>query len=71
MSGSKEHELLERLNAGWCEAPILAQKFGWRPHTLRGALSKLAKKHHLKIERRRESGINLYRVVQGEPQDAE
>lgn len=58
----KEDELLADLRAGWCPAPSLARKFGWRAHTLRGAISKLAKKHNLNIERRRENGITEYRV---------
>ncbi|WP_376715841.1 DUF3489 domain-containing protein [Bradyrhizobium japonicum] len=65
MTGSKEQELLGQLKTGWCPAPTLARQLGWQPHTLRGAISKLAKKHNLKIERRRENGINQYRLADG------
>ncbi|WP_084302277.1 DUF3489 domain-containing protein [Bradyrhizobium sp. WSM2254] len=62
MERSKADQLLDELRSGWCEAPALARKFGWRPHTLRGAISKLAKMHNLRVERRRENGVNHYRV---------
>ncbi|WP_442868284.1 DUF3489 domain-containing protein [Bradyrhizobium sp. CCBAU 53415] len=65
-NGLKERELMDSLTAGWCPASALADRFGWQRHTLRGAVSKLAKKHGLKIERRRENGTNEYRIARDE-----
>jgi hypothetical protein len=66
MERSKIDELLDELRSGWCEAPALARKFGWRPHTLRGFISKLAQTHHVQVERRRENGVFQYRINNGQ-----
>ncbi|SPP91996.1 DUF3489 domain-containing protein [Bradyrhizobium vignae] len=66
MTEPKADALHAQLAAGWCSASELAAQFGWQRHTLRGAISKLAKARNLKIERRRESGVNFYRVADGD-----
>lgn len=60
---TKTEELLKRLTEGWNDAPVLMARFGWGTHTLRGAISTLAKKHGLKIERQRIDGVTSYRVA--------
>lgn len=59
---TKTDELLKQLTAGWCDVPVMLAFSGWKPHTLRAAISVLAKKHGLKIERQRVDGITSYRV---------
>lgn len=66
MREGKQSMLYERLCAGWCAAPELQQKFGWLPHSLRGAISQVSTKRKVKIERRRENGITSYRVANNE-----
>lgn len=60
---NKSDELLARLKAGWCPASVLCVHFQWQPHSLRGAISTIAKKQGVKIERRKEDGITSYRVA--------
>ncbi|EFO29965.1 conserved hypothetical protein [Roseibium sp. TrichSKD4] len=64
---TRQDELLGLL--GRCSgvrAVTLCKKFGWQPHTLRAALSKLRRQGHV-IERRRSvSGETLYIIVTGE-----
>lgn len=62
----KTETLIALLSDGWCAVPALTSKFGWQPHTLRGAISTLAKKHGLKIERDRIDGITSYRIAPAE-----
>lgn len=59
---SKAERLLESLKAGWCSAQSLEAANGWTSNTLRGAISTLAKKNSLKMERKREDGVTFYRV---------
>lgn len=59
---SKADELVDRLKSGWASAEDLRKELDWLPHTLRGAISTIAKKRGLKIERRRENGITSYRI---------
>ena len=59
----KSDELFARLQAGWCPASVLCVHLQWQPHTLRGAVSTIAKKRGVKIERRKEDGITSYRVA--------
>lgn len=60
---SKTEGLTEALKAGWCSAQSLAAANGWTNNTLRGAISALAKKTGLKVERERREGVTFYRLV--------
>lgn len=62
-ASKKRDALRGRLAGGWAAVPDMCNEFGWLPHTLRGAISTLAKSDNLKVERQRESGITSYRVV--------
>ena len=61
---TKPEELCALLSQGWQTVPDLMAKFGWKPHTLRGAISRLAL-NHIKVERRRVDGVTSYRVAEG------
>jgi DNA-binding FadR family transcriptional regulator len=63
MSETKTAMLLRLLREDWIGAADLCQRFGWASHTLRGALSTIAKKQAVKIERRRLNGVTSYRIV--------
>lgn len=60
------HKLTALANAlagGWTPLPSLMSDLGWQAHTIRGAISTLAKKQGLKIERQRDSGVTSYRIA--------
>jgi DNA-binding transcriptional regulator PaaX len=59
---SKIETLFEKLCNGWCDVPSLCAEFGWKPHSLRAAVSGLVLPANGKIERRRENGVTSYRV---------
>lgn len=59
---TKIDRLYEALNEGWTAAARLERQFGWKPHTLRGAISTLAKQRGLTVCRRRENGVTQYRI---------
>jgi hypothetical protein len=59
---TKAEEVFTSLQDGWRSVPELLGRTGWQPHTLRGALSTIAKKRGVVIERKREGGITFYRV---------
>lgn len=61
-SMTKMDQLRDALSQGWTGASMLERKLGWKPHTLRGAISTLAKKPGVTICRRRESGVTQYRI---------
>jgi hypothetical protein len=61
---SKADAVFEKLSAGWVAAADLMAMTGWQPHTLRGALSTMAKKRGVTIERQRENDVTSYRVKQ-------
>lgn len=63
---TKAGDLLACLSADWVPADQLCAELEWQPHTLRGAISTLAKKHKLKAERRRLNNITSYRLVDPE-----
>lgn len=58
---TKAETLLSML-ADWAPAKDLETQLGWKAHTLRGAISTLAKKRGIEIERSRENGVTSYRV---------
>lgn len=64
---SKTATLFQKLADGWCDAPSLCAEFGWKPHTLRAAVSGLVLPSNGTIERRRENGVTSYRVAILEP----
>lgn len=64
---SKTEKLLQKLTGGWSDVPSLCTEFGWKPHTLRAAISGLDRR----IERRRESGITSYRLANSEHDDGQ
>lgn len=55
--------LIQKLSAGWVSMPDLMSDLNWQAHTVRGAISTVAKKRGLKIERQRVDGVTSYRVV--------
>lgn len=59
---TKVSALLSRLENGWAAMPDLQREFGWKPHTIRAAMSVEAKRRGMRLERTRESGITSYRV---------
>lgn len=59
----KGARLLARLRADWTPATEIAAEYGWQAHTLRGAISTLAKKHAVTVERRKVEGVTSYRVA--------
>lgn len=65
---TKSDQLADALREGWQSTEDLHLKFFWGPTTIRGAISMIAKKRGLKIERRRENGITSYRIA--EPAEA-
>ncbi len=60
---NKRDELAACLKEGWQSIEDLHARFFWQPHTIRGAISTVAKQHGLKIERKRVDGITSYRVA--------
>ena len=64
--GSKTALLIAALSSDWRSADDLKTFFGWQAHTLRGAISTVAKKHSRKVERRREGKTTLYRFGRAE-----
>lgn len=60
---TKTEQLFSALSEGWHTVPDLCERFAWKPHTLRGAISTLALPANGKIERRREDGITSYRLT--------
>jgi predicted transcriptional regulator len=61
---SKAAELVTELKQGWVPVTTLTSHFNWKPHTVRGLLSTLCKKHGLKVERQRIEGITSYRIAE-------
>lgn len=61
---SKAEQLVEMLREGWKTTEDIHLRFSWQNHTIRSVISSAAKKHNLRIERRREHGITSYRVAQ-------
>ena len=59
---SKTDQLFEALKEGWQPAGQLAERLAWQPHTMRGAISTLAKRHGIVVERRRVDGVTSYRI---------
>ena len=64
---SKTEKLFQKLAGGWSDVPSLCTEFGWKPHTLRAAISGLVLPSNGKIERRRENSVTSYRVTILEP----
>ena len=60
---TKTATLLLKLDDGWCDVPSLCEEFGWKPHSLRAAISTLKLGDNWHIERRRENGVTSYRVA--------
>jgi hypothetical protein len=60
---SKSESLFLKLANGWCDVPSLCAEFGWKPHSLRAAISGLVLPANGTIERRREAGVTSYRVA--------
>ncbi len=58
----KRARLLAMLRDGWQPMPTLARQLGWQEHTVRAAMSGLAKVGPVKIERQRVDGITQYRA---------
>jgi hypothetical protein len=61
---TKNDTLLARLQDGWASMSDLVAITGWQAHTLRAAISRLAKRPGIKIERHRENDVTSYRVKQ-------
>lgn len=59
---TKADELLKAISEEWVPMPDLMFSTGWQAHSVRGALSTLAKKRGIKIERMRNNGVTFYRV---------
>lgn len=51
------------LLAGWQRADRLQSALDWQPHTIRGAISSLAKAESLSVERKREGTTTFYRAA--------
>lgn len=60
---SKRGILRGMLLAGWQRADRLQSALGWQPHTIRGAISMLAKAESLTVERKREGTTTFYRAA--------
>lgn len=56
-------KLVSAIKNGWAPLPALMSELGWQAHTVRGAISTIAKAEGFKIERRREDGVTSYRVA--------
>jgi hypothetical protein len=59
----KAAEVIQKLKEGWADVPSLIEATGWKPNTLRAAISTESRKLGVKIERRREGGVTSYRAV--------
>lgn len=60
---SKSDELVARLREGWQSIDDLHALFFWQRHTIRGAISTVAKKRGVVIERRCIDGVTSYRIA--------
>lgn len=60
---TKTEAVFEKLKLGWMTVPDLLTETGWKPPTLRGAISTKARKLNLKVERSRANGITSYRLT--------
>lgn len=67
----KINDVIGLLTQGWQPAEEICHRFGWKNHTLRGALSVYGRKHNIKIERQRVNKITSYRIAGDVPYDAE
>lgn len=56
-------KLVGALSAGWVPISDLMSDLGWQAHSVRGAMSTIAKKQGITIERKRDSGVTSYRVA--------
>jgi hypothetical protein len=59
---TKADELCEMLRAGWQSTQDIHLRFSWGNNSIRGAISTIAKKRNLTIERQRIEGITSYRI---------
>lgn len=60
---SKGERLIQRLRSGWVTAADLMAETQWQAHSLRGAISTLAKRRGIVVERRRIEGVTAYRIA--------
>lgn len=60
---NKTDKLLSML-ADWTPVTDLMTAMGWQAHTVRGALSTVAKTRGIKVERQRAGRITSYRIAQ-------
>jgi hypothetical protein len=63
---TKSDDLLKAISEEWVSIADLMFSTGWQAHSVRGALSALAKKRGIKIERKREHGVTSYRLAREE-----
>ncbi len=63
---TKADQLLKAITGEWASIADLMFATGWQAHSVRGALSALAKKRGVKILRKRDHGMTFYRVDSGE-----
>jgi hypothetical protein len=61
---TKAEAITEMLKGGWVTVPDLLETTGWKPHTLRAALSGIAKKLNVRIERKRQGTVTSYRIAE-------
>lgn len=65
---TKGEQIIAALRAGWTSSPDLQTEHEWKPHTLRGFLSRIGQSvkdggKGLKIERRAYGGVTQYRIT--------
>jgi hypothetical protein len=61
---TKRDALIATMSEGWVAIEELGKSVDWQRHTVRGAISSIAKTH--KVERRREDGVTSYRIAKDE-----
>lgn len=64
---TKRADAIALLESGWVTTGELQSRFGWKSHTVRGFLSTLGSKEHLRVERQRVDGVTSYRIAPNEP----
>lgn len=66
MIAQKREKLREMLRSDWKGIEWLCTELGWQPHTVRGAISTIAKDGCFRAERQRVNGKTSYRLVNRE-----
>jgi hypothetical protein len=63
---TKADHLLKAITDEWASIADLMFATGWQAHSVRGALSTIAKKRGVKILRKRDQGMTYYRADSGD-----